>query len=259
MSGGAHVAGGGPPKSRSVVVIVVVALVAAVVALAGVYVWRKPAAQSPVAQPTAAVTTTSSPAPSPDSARLFARRMYLEQVQSGANIGRLAEGKITSFDIAGRKVVENTATVGIIAHFVDGSSAPGKVVLVKEKGSWFFFSMEGDRSATSTGFATGVASNRPGGADPYAGVPDSAVDWDLAGEMVRRQTTDQEYIKAVVEGPASRYVLQSPKTGAGTVDLDSTVYSAKGGTPEKVRIILVPGTFEGRSHYFIVGMESLSP
>jgi len=236
------------------------AVVAALALIAGGVAWFRPAAPTTSSQlPTSSAETSTSASDLVPAQRLFARRMYLEQVQSGANIDRMAKGVITTFDITSRKVAEDTATVGITAHFVDGTSAPGSIGLVRDQGSWFFFSMEGESGGAASGYAAGVDSKSNDHVSSFADVPDSAIDWNLAAEMVRQQTSEQEYLKALVEGPTSRYVLGKPSSGAGTVNIDATVYSKNDKVkPEKIRIVVVPSTFEGRPYMFIAGLRSLA-
>jgi hypothetical protein len=248
-------------RDRSAVwMMVILAVVAALALIIGGVAWYKPGAPSVSSRTLLAPSkeaTTSANGLTP-AQQLFARRMYLEQVQSGTNIDRLAEGKLVSFDVTSRKVAEDTATVGITAHFVDGTSAPGSIGLVRDKGSWYFFSMEGERGSGVSGYAAGVDPKGSDQVDSFADVPDSAIDWNLAAEMVRQQTSQQEYLKALVEGPTARYVLGKPSSGAGTVNIDATVYS-KGHKvkPAKIRLVLVPSTFDGRPYTFVAGMRPL--
>ena len=260
-----------PGRPRSLVGPVVGLAVIAGLGLALALVWSRlpvPAPPAATAPPASVVATTSSDATSrtgdagstggePSTDKVFARRMYLEQAQSAGNLDRLAEGRISSFDITDRKVADATATVGIKAHFTDGTSAPGTVLLVRNKGSWFFFSMEGGRSGSSAGYAGGVDTKDNTNVDSFTDVPDSAIDWNLADELVRQQAADQTYMKSIVEGPAKRFVLGKPQEGAGTVTIDAMMYSSGKGAPEKVRIVLVPSTFEEKKSYFVTSMRAL--
>ena len=242
-------------------VIGLVAVVALALIVGGIF-WFSPATPAPRASETllaSAETSSAAAMPASEAERLFARRIYLEQVESGANINRLAEGKIASYDITARKTTSVNSTVSIAAHFRDGSSAPGTIGLLYDKGSWFFFSMEGEKGGSITGYAAGVDVISNDSVKLFPDIPDSDVDWPLANEMVRQQAANQEYLKGIVNGPITRFVLGKPQAGSGTVNIDATVYSSgAGATPEKVRIVLVPGQFQGRSYFFITAMRSLT-
>jgi hypothetical protein len=243
-----------PTSNRPLIVwaLAAVALIALLAVLAGAFFVFKPASAPP------AGSGATSPAAvgglAADAKKLFARQIYLEQIESATNIRRMAGGKITSFDITDRSIAENTSTVGIVAHFVDGSSAAGEIHLVRDNGTWYFFTMEGERSAQSTGIATGVDAPHGPEAEEVS-YPDSAIDFGVANEMVRAQAADQQYLKAVAEGPASRFALAKPQPGAGTVSIDADMYSASGGTPKKCRIVMAQSQFEGRPYFFIMGLR----
>ena len=82
----------------------------------------------------------------------LAKRMYVEQIQSQADLNRMASGEITRFEVDSVKVTAGKAAVLVTAHFSDGTSAPGVIQLVKCGGSWYFMSITAPNAA---GYRTG--------------------------------------------------------------------------------------------------------
>lgn len=218
--------------------------------LLGVGVVSSPKSPAASASTSASVTPTSTPY---DAA--LGKRMYVEQVESQGNIGRLAAGKIATLTVAEVAVKGDSAVVSLTARFVDGTSAPGAMQLVKRGSSWFFFAITGMRDDRTGGLADSVNSAASMEQSEtlalefrQAGI--RSVDPSIVRTLFDQQSANQEVYSGLIDG---RYVacgFGKPVRGAGTVTVPTTLVG-KSGPIDRGSVVLIRKTVAGTDLLFL--------
>lgn len=209
---------------------------------------------TPVKQPAASGSTSASITPTPFDAAL-GKRMYVEQVESQGNLGRLAGGKIATLTVDGVAIKGGAAVVSLNASFVDGTSATGAMQLVKRGSSWFFFSITGMRDDKTGGLADSVNSAASMEQSEtlalefrQAGI--RSVDAAVVRTLFDQQSANQEVFNGLLDG---RYVacgFGKPVRGAGTVTVPTTLVG-KSGPFDRGSVVLIRKTVAGTDLLFL--------
>lgn len=212
---------------------------------------------APAAAPGASPSATASPAAtgsaSPDPE--LGKRMYVEQIESQANLERLAAGEITKIAVGKVDLQGGTAIVSITAFFDDKTKAAGALRLGKIGPSWFLFSMSGMRDDATGGMADSVnksttleASETLAVEFQQAGI--TAADGDVVKALFEQQSANQEIVKDLLAGEYTAYELGKPKVGAGTVSVPVKI-ATKSGASVNGAIVLIRKTVEGKDRIFL--------
>jgi hypothetical protein len=175
----------------------------------------------------------------------LARRMYVEQIQSQANIKKMAAGEIASLRVTSVKLGKDsdTAAVFVTAAFQDGSSAPGVIKLVKLGGNWYFMSFTGLRKPAVAGSAETVNTSTIafGLQDNAKVIAESGVtvfDYAVCNAILEYQVKNQAIAVAIVDGKLTDIVLGAPKAGAGTTTVPATLRGAGAATVSGETLII---------------------
>lgn len=190
---------------------------------------------------------------------LLAKRMYLEQIESSANLTRLADGGVTRFVINGVDATDTTATISLSAFFSDGTSAPGVMYLVKRSGSWYFLAIGGMNLPGASGLAGGVGtggsteiveSNVADVTETLLELGIKTFDTGVINSILSQQAVNQPVFKDVVAGTYTALEMGKPSAGAGTISVPVTLKS-KSGADVAGRIVLIKSSIDGHDLTFL--------
>lgn len=188
----------------------------------------------------------------------FARRMYVEQLESKANIGRLVEGELDSLVV--RKIAESDsgARIDLVATFKDGTYGDGVMVLMREGGDWYMASLTGLRANETGGFADTVndadsaeASQSPEASLEMLGM--STFDEGVLEALVAQQADNQEVLGDIVNGNYDSLTFGAPQEGPGTVTVD-TMLAGEGSVESEAVVTLIQKEIDGKVRTFITGL-----
>lgn len=154
----------------------------------------------------------------------LAKRMYVEQIQSQVNLEKMADGRISRFDVTSVKMsdAKDAAAVFVAAFFNDGTSGPGVIQLVKPADAWYFMSFTGLSGPDASGDAETVNEGTVAqGEQTDAEVVDSSgivtFDEGVINTLLTQQTENQTLISGIVDGSYTKIVLGEPAKSAGTI------------------------------------------
>jgi hypothetical protein len=210
------------------------------------------------ANSTAAASTTTTAAADQTEAE-FARRMYVEQIESEAVMKRLADGEVEALVVKHVRTDEESATLDVIATFRDGTYADGSMVLVKRDGTWYMFSLTGLRKNPDNGFSSSVAgfkdieaSQTVEEAAAREGI--STFDQGVIDTLMSEQPKQQEFVSAILDGTYNALNFGKPKRGAGVITTPVTLTgpetkSAKGS------MVLIRKTIDGQPRTFLLSLS----
>jgi hypothetical protein len=190
----------------------------------------------------------------------LAQRMYVEQLQSQANLKELATGGITSLRVTSvRASGPGSAAAFVTARFADGSSAPGVIQLVRAGDAWYFMSFTGlgtskiSGSADTVGDGT-VKASEQSNAQVIAESGVTTFDYAVTNAFLGFQTANQSIAVSVVGGEITEIAFGQPKEGVGTTVVPVTMGGA--GVPEtRGEAVLIKKRVAGRDHLFLTGFR----
>jgi hypothetical protein len=204
-----------------------------------------PAATVATSTPSAAATFP----PGVDEA--FAKRVYLEQLESEVNIQKLVNGEVTKFTYGKVDRTGSDAVIQIRAYFKDGSSAPGVVGLASKQGKWFVAYVAGRATAGTTGLASTVSrrvnENSPQRRKQMA---EAKVDIDVVLAMLQQQVSSQDTLANLVNSDYSVMTVEKVTPGQGTATVEVSLVP-KSGSPEKAQLICITKQVDGKDTWFI--------
>jgi hypothetical protein len=234
-----------------------------------------PAAPATPAKPAASVAATSTSTPGTVTSgglnlpagvdEWLAKRMYVEQIESSANLARLANGDVTRFVINRVDATDTTATISLNAFFSDGTSAPGVMYLVKRSGSWYFLAIGGMNLPSASGLAGGVGSggsteiaetNAADVTETLGEMGISTFDPGVINSILSQQTVNQPLLKDVVSGTYTTIEMGKPSVGAGTTSVPVTL-KGKSGAGQAGRLVLIKASIDGHDLTFLTTFNKL--
>jgi hypothetical protein len=214
-----------------------------------------PPAQAPAKPPVVPATVAAAPAED------FGKRMYAEQLESAANIKKLASGDIKSFAVT--KVEKNAAGTGaavyITATFGDGRSGPGTITLRQDGTDWYVLTIEGMRLPGATEEVSVDVLEPDWSIDwkrPLEEVMASAgvktFDQGVVDTLLAEQKANQEVTKAIMDGTFNACTLGKPVKGAGTIAIPVDL---AGKQTAKAQVTIITKKIDGRDRLFITGFK----
>lgn len=169
-----------------------------------------------------AVPTGTAVLPEPTMTQEFALRLWQEQVDSQATIGRLVEGDITRIDVESITTTTVDAQLGIRAFFADGSAASGVLGMRSFGDHWYFAYLSGTRSAEDTGLANTVRAGT--GEPPEGALPvTSTVDFKMLNVILAQQKASSSILEEYPSGRVRSIDIGEPRRGLGTVTVPLTM------------------------------------
>ncbi len=225
--------------------------------LGGLFSASTPAPSSPSGEskPGAAVPATSTASgglnlpPGVDEA--FAKRMYVEQLESEANIQKLVTDKVASFEFGKVSAVDGGTEVELRANFRDKTSGKGVLGLAQKQGSWYFVFVSGKRGAATGGQADSVSSGSTQGFTTNdTAFNDKPVDTDVLNAILDQQVKSQDIFKGIVDGTFTNLTVDKVTQGAGTATLEITLTGPKSAAM-KGRVLCISKDIDGTPTWFI--------
>lgn len=265
------------PKPRSnrtaIAVVLVIAFLAAFAAafyflggvelVSGLLGFATPATSPPTGNPggaskggaapaasAGATATTASGLNLPDGVdEAFARRMYVEQLESQGNIAKLVDAQAKALTFGAVRTAANGVEVDVKATFADKTSANGILGMAQKQGKWFFVFISGKRSAATGGEADTVAAD---GGDTLAGHASTAnptIDPAVLNTILDEQVRSQDVLGAIADGAITRIAVDGVSRNVGTATLQVTMTGS--GTPIKGKVLLIQKSIDGTDSWFI--------
>ncbi|HET6350510.1 MAG TPA: hypothetical protein VFG89_00025 [Coriobacteriia bacterium] len=243
------------PVITIIVVVAVVAILAIIATIAIPLFWTQPKVDAPV--------RTAAPKPAlelpKDVSQKFALRVFLEQVESQDNLGRLVDGELTSISAEDVVETDDGAIVYVTAHFSDGTSGPGYLRLVKKESGWYYASVAGGNEAAA-GLSSTVSDGKVEDVqrtddEVIAHVGSTVFDSGVINAIISQSAKNASLAKDLVAGEISAISFGKPKSGAGTVTIPATI-DYRTGADRKGQTVLVAKTIDGRQYYFMTTLKT---
>jgi hypothetical protein len=201
------------------------------------------------------VSTTASLPPGVDD--VLAKRVYVEQIESQVNIGKLVNGDVTSFDYGKVTKEASSATIEIKAHFKDGTSGPGVVGMALKGKNWFFAYIAGRNSVDATGLASTVArGTNEQSAEHLAETARAKVDPGVLNTLMSEQVKSQAMLAEMVAGEYTRLTVDKTSKGLDTATIDVTL-TPKSGASTKGQLICIRKEIDGKETWFITTFKKV--
>ncbi|MBI5230630.1 MAG: hypothetical protein HY876_00495 [Coriobacteriales bacterium] len=161
----------------------------------------------------------------------FALRIWQEQVESQANLERLAEGDVSSLRVLGSRQKDDTATLRIVVEFADGTSAPGELGMRRFGKAWYVAWVRGARSGVKPVSESDEGHKLPDAED---------VDVELLSGLIASQGQSQAILSEYAAGEIDRadVVTASQADDAATLALE---IKGADGEPYEAKLELVKG------------------
>jgi len=222
--------------------------------------------------PVAAATPTATPDPTSSASTSLelppgvsvdrAKRMYVEQIQSQANLKMMAEGDVSYFKVTDVNLNKgkDKAAVHVRVYFADRTSAPGVIQMFKSSGAWYVMSLTGLSSDKVLGSAESIAQ----GTIAQSKMTDKAVvaesgittfDNGVINTMLAEQHANQGIATQIVGGKLTHADLGAPEQGVGTTVLPSK-WTGKDATPVEGTITIVNKTVDPEDYIFLVSFKT---
>lgn len=207
--------------------------------------------------PVATSTPSASITLPPGVDETFAKRVYVEQLESQENIQKLVNGEVTKFTYGKVDRTTSDAVINMRAYFKDGTSAPGIVGMAAKQGTWFFAYIAGRAPATTAGLASsvsrGVDENSP---QHLAKIAAAKVDTEVVSTMLSQELQSQETLAGLVAGKQREMIVDGVTTGQGTATLAITMKST-GGVESKAELICITKQVDGKQSWFITTFKKV--
>jgi hypothetical protein len=147
----------------------------------------------------------------------FAKRMFVEQVESKVNIQKLAEGKVKSFSIRSAVTTGGGVTeVPVTVTFSDNSSGPGALGMLQKGGKWFLQSVARDANVVAEESGAHIAASAA-----------MSVDEAVLNTMLEQQAANQDVISGIVDGTYTRFSCDRVTPGPNTASVEITLSGPK--------------------------------
>ncbi len=222
--------------------------------LSGVLMVTAPASHTASPAPSAAATSSAS-AETSATLRLpagvdepFAKRMYVEQLESQANIAKLVAGQVSGFRLGAAALKPDGTELAITAKFRDGTSAGGTLGLAKRGDDWYFVFITAKRDSATTGTAESFAGNE----GPLEAKP---VDIDVLNTVLEQQEKSQPVLRGFIDGTYTAIDIDRVLPGAGTATLEVTLSGPKT-TAIKGRVLCISKDIDGTKTWFITSFTT---
>ncbi len=167
----------------------------------------------------------------------FALRIWQEQVDSQANLSRLADGEVEHIKVSGTDLQEDVSTLSITASFRDGTSADGKLGFRKFGSVWYV--------AYVTGLREGDAGTAPTGPLPAVDDVDIGLLNAILVENEKSAPVSEEYATGIVEAIRIAGVVKGRNTATLKIEMNETHEEGYGD------VILVTKDIGGKPYWFI--------
>lgn len=178
----------------------------------------------------------------------FALRLWQEQIDSQANIAKLATGDV------GRLVINEVSRSGdeailrITAEFTDGSSADGQLGMRRIGENWFFSYVSGMRAEDTGGMADDVSESE--GGPPTTELPSlDDVDVPLLNTIIEQQVASAATLDEYASGAVFDVRIVDVVNGTGTTTLKLGMNEDhEQGTGE---VVMISKPVDGEDTWFI--------
>jgi hypothetical protein len=185
----------------------------------------------------------------------MAKYIYAEQIESQANLNKLADGKVESIRIDSVDVSGDSSLVKVTVDFKDGTRAPGGMRFRRVGGVWYFQTITGLRSAKTGGSADSVdAASKvaePLDADvKLAQVGVKTPDSGVLSTIAEQAKVNQPLFRDLMAGKYKSYSLGTPVEGPNTFTIPVTI---EGSSESSISasIVLIAKTVEGTDRVFL--------
>jgi hypothetical protein len=234
--------------------------------MASVFAPGKPSGPTPFASsapgssaPAAEATSSSSGLKLPAGVdEAFAKRMYVEQLESEANIQKLVGGKVAEFTMSAATTVAGGTELPIRATFKDKTPGDGILGLASKQGNWYFAFISGKRAGKTGGLADSV-SNDPTealAANSETALASKTVDNDVLNTILAEQVKNQEVLTAIAAGTFTKLKVDSVTPGQGTATLGITL-TGPNNASMKGRILCISKSIDGTDTWFVTSFSKV--
>jgi hypothetical protein len=181
----------------------------------------------------------------------FAKRVYVEQLESETNIAKLVDGKVASFTLKKAANVTGGVEIPIRVTFTDHSSADGILGLAQKRGNWFFVYISGKRKGGKPGQSDTVNQDGSETLDSHETTLDSKpVDVDVLNTILEQQVKSQQVFARLADGTYDGVAIDKVTPGEGTTTLDITLSGPKRAAM-KGRVLCISKDIDGTKTWFI--------
>lgn len=188
----------------------------------------------------------------------FAKRMYVEQLESETNITKLVAGEVSGFTISAVTTVTGGVEVPIRAWFRDKTSGPGRIGLARKGDGWFFVYLAGRRPSPTGGQADTVAEGNTEGlfnlSSDDTPLSKRTVDKDVLNTVLDQQVKNQALFAAIVVGTYDRATVDRVRRGMGTATIDMTLTGPKT-VAMKGRMLCISKSIDGIDTWFVTSLS----
>jgi hypothetical protein len=217
----------------------------------------QPKPSAPAVVPSGSKAATSSPLNLPRGVdEAFAKRMYVEQLESETNIQKLVGGQVSGFSMGVGTTVTGGREVPIRATFKDGTSGAGVLGLSQRQGDWYFVFISGRRTVKTGGQADSVANDPQEGfaSNSDASLAKKTVDKDVLNTILSEQAKNQEVLSALAAGAFTDVKVDGVQPGQGTATLNITLTGPKTASM-KGRILCINKSIDGTDTWFVTSFS----
>lgn len=165
--------------------------------------------------------------------------MYTQQLQSQANLARLANNEVRQLTIGTASTWGNRSSVPVTVAFRDGGSLSGTMVLTRTDNKWYFSSITA------------------AGREPSATTPKRNIDPAVVKTIADQQATsaNQDLItRGIIQRGFTTARVDGVTQGANTATVNVTL---QGGSLDRraARFVMISEQDSGRKHWFITRFE----
>lgn len=209
---------------------------------------------APTGAPAAAVDASSSAAATtapasgypPGVDEPFAKRVYVEQVESESNIQKLVDGKISSMTFGKVSNIPGGREVAITITAVDKTSIGGVLGLARRGSDWYFVYVAGDRTSHE-GFGEDPAGDE---------LASKTVDADVMHTVMQQQAAAQDVVRGIADGTFARASFDGVSPGSGTATLHMTLVPKRGAVV-KGDVLCIRKDIDGAATWFVTSFSKV--
>lgn len=185
--------------------------------------------------------------------------MYIEQIQSAAQIARLASGQAIEFSIDKVEAKSPTETwVAITATFTtEPTPMKGVMAFSKAGANWYFLWIQDltGASQTATGLLTTRKLTEPTQStdEKFAQAGVKTLDQAVVDTILGSQAANQALVAGILDGTYKTIALAKPVQGPGTITIPVTATGASGTV--KGSVTLVTKQIDGKDRTFVASFK----